>query len=185
MLSAYCRNVFEWRDPLLSLSSLLGSTWLVWHWQLYMLPLGLVFLLGRQSRTTIIPIVQEEEETQDEEEKRGGEEEEASLLGRLELLQQRALSIQEGLGRVADTAESVQNIFNFAVPVMSHTVLLLLICLTLLLYLVPPRILLIAWIINKFRKGLRRRRSGKNSDSKILNFLSKVPTNEKLVSYNI
>jgi len=74
--------------------------------------------------------------------------------------------MQEVMGDVADKAESLQNLFNCTVPLMSGVFGLALIFLTILLYLVG------------FRKGLLGQ---PGTPSKISNLLARVPNSQQLL----
>ena len=131
-------------------------------------------------------------------EERGGrqEGEDWSITKGIREMMQRAVWMQEMMGSVADRVEKIHNLFNFTVPFISGVFYCVLLLLMGLLYLVPIRYyhslsslsrtfklpirwLLLAWGLNKFRKGLVRR--GERQQGKLANLLAKVPHNEKLV----
>lgn len=70
--------------------------------------------------------------------------------------------------------------FNFTVPFLSYLSVVLLVAVTVVLYWVPVRYLIMAWGVNKFARKLIRPHTIPNNE--VLDLLSRVPTNEDLVS---
>lgn len=73
--------------------------------------------------------------------------------------------------------------FNFTVPFLSYLAILLLVIGSFVLYAIPLRYLIIAWGINKFTRKILRPHSIPNNE--LLDFLSRVPNDEQLVSMKI
>lgn len=71
--------------------------------------------------------------------------------------------------------------FNFTVPFLSYLSVVLLVAVTVVLYWVPVRYLIMAWGVNKFARKLIRPHTIPNNE--VLDLLSRVPTNEDLVSW--
>ena len=82
------------------------------------------------------------------------------------------------MGEVAGHIESIENVFNFRIPLISWFIYVFFLLLMIFLYFVPLRLLVLIWVVNKFRKGLIRNRKDTNE---VINFLSRVPDNEELV----
>ena len=91
-------------------------------------------------------------------------------------------NFQEGMGAVAGHIESLENVFNFTVPYISWFIYIFFLLLTIFLYLAPLRLLVLVWVVNRFRKGLLKNTSDGNE---VINFLSRVPDDEELVSNKI
>ena len=88
------------------------------------------------------------------------------------------ISVQELMGEIASPIESLENVFNFSVPYISWFIFVFFILITIFLYFVPLRLLVLVWVVNRFRKGLIKNRTDTNE---VINFLSRVPDNEELV----
>lgn len=71
--------------------------------------------------------------------------------------------------------------FNFSVPELSWLAALLLFAVMIVLHFIPIRVLLMAWGIIKFSKRIIRPHAVTNNE--VLDFLSRVPDDEELVSY--
>ena len=90
--------------------------------------------------------------------------------------------IKELMGEIASHIESLENVFNFSVPYISWFILIFFLLATIFLYFVPLRLLVLVWVVNRFRKGLIKNRTDTNE---VINFLSRVPDNEELVCSEI
>lgn len=69
--------------------------------------------------------------------------------------------------------------FSWTVPWLSWLMVIVLVLVTLVLYLVPLRWLVLAWGVNKFTKKLRAPDSIANNE--LLDYLSRVPSDRELV----
>merc|ERR1719330_419288 len=86
--------------------------------------------------------------------------------------------IQGHLGFLAHVLESVENVFNFSVPFLSWLAFVVVFIVTIVLYFVPLRVLLILWGTNKFLKKLIKPWAVNNNE--LADFISRVPDNEEL-----
>merc|ERR1719400_1465614 len=122
----------------------------------------------------------EEEEDDDEEaqEEKKKEEEKKSLKEKMQQMQEITLMVQNILGLVAHILESVANVFNFCVPFISWLAFIVLAIVTIVLYFIPLRYLIMAWGTNKFTKSLLRPNAIANNE--LADFISRVPDNEEL-----
>ena len=82
---------------------------------------------------------------------------------------------------MAHLAEGVKNTFNFSVPFLSWLAILVMLVVSIFLYYINLRYLLIAWGINKFSKKLIRPNYVPNNE--VLDFLSRVPDDEEIKDY--
>ena len=73
----------------------------------------------------------------------------------------------------------VLSTFNWTVPWLSWLLVTVLCIVTLVLYYVPLRILILLWGINKFTKKLRAPNAIPNNE--LLDYLSRVPSDKELV----
>jgi len=128
------------------------------------------------------------EEDEEEEEDAGGENkseegEKKSLKEKMQAMQDIALQIQTHLGFLAHVMESIKNVFNFSVPFLSWLAFVVVFIITVVLYLVPLRVLLLLYGTHKFTKKLIRPWVVDNNE--LADFISRVPDNEELVSFSI
>ena len=91
--------------------------------------------------------------------------------------------VQKTLGLLAHVLESIGNVFNFSVPFISWMALLIFTVVTLLLYYVNLRYIIIGWGMNKFSKKLLRPNAINNNE--LVDFISRVPDNEEMVRETI
>merc|ERR1712114_120101 len=97
-------------------------------------------------------------------------------------MQDTALVIQDHLGLLAHIMERIKNVFNFSVPFLSWLAFSVILIFTIVLYLIPLRIILLMWGTNKFLKKLVYQ-IGLSNNSRITDFLSRVPDNEELKNF--
>jgi len=107
--------------------------------------------------------------------------EKKSLKEKMQAMQEITLMVQNGLGFLAHVLESVANVFNFCVPFLSWLAFLVLFFVTIILYFIPLRYLIMAWGTNKFTKKLLKPNAIANNE--LADFISRVPDNEELKSY--
>ena len=86
------------------------------------------------------------------------------------------------MGEVAGAIESLENVLNFSVPFISWFIYIFFLVVTIFLYFAPLRLLVLIWVVNRFRKGLLKNRTDTNE---VINFLSRVPDNEEMVNNKI
>merc|ERR1719154_817291 len=170
-------NIFEWQNPFESFLALIVIPAVIWNFEIWMISFSLVLFLALQ-------IVKSSENNSlvEEEEVNNKDEGNMSMMETLDLVQQKALWMQEGLGEVASAVESLENFLNFTVPYISWFVYIFLLIITIFLYFSPLtlRLLVLVWVVNRFRKGLLKNRVDTNE---LINFLSRVPDNEELKNY--
>merc|ERR1711997_1300352 len=111
----------------------------------------------------------------------GEEGEKKSLKEKMQAIQEIALLIQGHLGFLAHVLESVKNVFNFSVPFLSWLAFVVIFIVTIVLYFVPLRVILILWGTNKFLKKLIKPWAINNNE--LADFISRVPDNEELKNF--
>merc|ERR1712109_133017 len=104
-----------------------------------------------------------------------------SLKEKMQAMQEITLMVQNGLGMLAHILESCANVFNFCVPFLSWLAFFVFAVVTLVLYHIPLRYLIMPWGTNKFTKKLLRPNAINNNE--LADFISRVPDNEELKSF--
>ncbi|XP_005933102.1 multiple C2 and transmembrane domain-containing protein 2 isoform X1 [Haplochromis burtoni] len=184
----YIKSCFQWESTQRSLIAFLIFLLTVWHWELFMLPLFLLLLIGwnyfqlstgRASYNQDLvnmTIGDDEEEDEKEPGKKG-------LIDKIYMVQEVVLAVQNVLEEIANIGERVKNIFNWSVPFLSCLACLVLFVAAALLYLIPLRYIVLIWGINKFTKKLRNPYSIDSNE--ILDFLKRVPSDVQKVQYSV
>ncbi|XP_068170218.1 multiple C2 and transmembrane domain-containing protein 2 isoform X2 [Antennarius striatus] len=183
----YIKSCFQWESTQRSLIAFLIFLVTVWYWELFMLPLFLLLLLGWQyyqlsagkanSNPDLVNMSMGDDEEEDEKEasKKG-------LMDKIHMVQEVVLAVQTILEEIADIGEEIKNIFNWSVPFLSYLACLVLCVATTLLYLIPFRYIVLIWGVNKFTKKLRNPYNIDNNE--IRNFLKRVPSDVQKVQYS-
>ncbi|CAF3843589.1 unnamed protein product, partial [Didymodactylos carnosus] len=191
----YC---FEWKNPVLSSFAFLISVLLVWNFELYMLPLTLIALFARNflaeyrryytgdSNTitdeNLTAAIENEAIDDDIDENASTKEEKKSIREKIQAFQDTVLEVQEALDTLASSAERLKNTFNFSVPWLSWLAIIVLLVVTFILYMIPLRYLLLAFVINKFTKRFRK---GPDyiDNNEVFDFISRLPSDMELIQY--
>ncbi|XP_018519895.1 multiple C2 and transmembrane domain-containing protein 2 isoform X1 [Lates calcarifer] len=183
----YIKSCFQWESTQRSLIAFLIFLVTVWHFELFMLPLFLLLLVGwnyfqlttgkASSNQDLVNMSMGDEEEEDEKEsgKKG-------LMDKIHMVQEVVLVVQNVLEELANTGERIKNIFNWSVPFMSCLACLVLFVSTALLYFIPLRYIVLIWGVNKFTKKLRNPYAIDNNE--ILDFLKRVPSDVQKVQYS-
>ena len=90
-------------------------------------------------------------------------------------------TVQIGLEILANMLESIENLFNFSVPFISHVAIIVLLIYTFLLSCFSFRYLILAWIAKDSLITLVG--SKRFSAGNFISFMSRVPDNEELEDY--
>ncbi|XP_077954030.1 multiple C2 and transmembrane domain-containing protein 2-like isoform X2 [Gasterosteus aculeatus] len=180
----YIKSCFQWESRQRSLIAFLIFLVTVWHWELFMLPLFLLLLIGWHyfqltggkisSNQDLVNISMGDDEDEDEKEpgKKG-------LMDKIHMVQEVVLVVQNVLEEIANIGERIKNIFNWSVPFLSCLCCLVLFVTTALLYFIPLRYIVLIWGFNKFTKKLRNPYTIDNNE--ILDFLKRVPSDVQKV----
>nr|XP_046250607.1 multiple C2 and transmembrane domain-containing protein 2 isoform X2 [Scatophagus argus] len=183
----YIKSCFQWESTQRSLIAFLIFLVTVWHWELFMLPLFLLLLIGwhyfqlsagkASSSQDLVNMSMGDDEEEDEKEagKKG-------LMDKIHMVQEVVLVVQNVLEEIANIGERIKNIFNWSVPFLSCLACLVLFVATVLLYLIPLRYIVLIWGVNKFTKKLRNPYNIDNNE--ILNFLKRVPSDVQKVQHS-
>uniref|UniRef100_A0A3Q0T2W4 Multiple C2 domains, transmembrane 2a n=1 Tax=Amphilophus citrinellus TaxID=61819 RepID=A0A3Q0T2W4_AMPCI len=169
----YIKSCFQWESTQRSLIAFLIFLVTVWHWELFMLPLFLLLLIGWNyfQLTT-----GKANNSQDLEPGKKG------FMDKIHMVQEVVLAVQNVLGEIANIGERIKNIFNWSVPFLSFLACLVLFVAAALLYFIPLRYIVLIWGINKFTKKLRNPYTIDHNE--ILDFLKRVPSDVQKVRFN-
>lgn len=183
----YIKSCFQWESIQRSLIAFLIFLVTVWHWELFMLPLFLLLLLGwhyfqlstgkSSSGQDLVNVSTGDDE--DDDEKEAGKK---GLMDKIHMVQEVVLVVQNVLEEIANIGERIKNMFNWSVPFLSCLACLVLFVATVLLYLIPLRYLVLIWGVNKFTKKLRNPYTIDNNE--ILDFLRRVPCDVQKVQHS-
>ncbi|XP_043370528.1 multiple C2 and transmembrane domain-containing protein 1 isoform X2 [Dermochelys coriacea] len=186
----YVNSCFDWDSPQRSLAAFVLFLFVVWNFELYMIPLALLLLLawnyflilsGKDNRQhdTVVEDMLEDEEEEDERDDKDSEKK--GFMNKLYAIQEVCVSVQNVLDEVASFGERIKNTFNWTVPFLSWLAIVALCVFTVILYLIPLRYIVLVWGINKFTKKLRSPYAIDNNE--LLDFLSRVPSDVQVVHY--
>ncbi|XP_070828090.1 multiple C2 and transmembrane domain-containing protein 2 isoform X2 [Chaetodon trifascialis] len=152
----YIKSCFQWESTQRSLIAFLIFLVTVWHWELFMLPLFLLLLIGwhyfqltaekASSNQDLVNMSMGDDEEEDEKEsgKKG-------LMDKIHMVQEVVLAVQNVLEEIANIGERIKNIFNWSVPFLSCLACLVLFVATALLYLIPLRYIVLIWDLSLLR----------------------------------
>uniref|UniRef100_A0A8C8ESI8 C2 domain-containing protein n=1 Tax=Oncorhynchus tshawytscha TaxID=74940 RepID=A0A8C8ESI8_ONCTS len=161
----YIKSCFQWESTQRSIMAFLIFIVTVWAWELFMLPLFLLLLIG----WNYFQITTERiSSNQDLESGKKG------LMDKIHMVQEIVITVQNILDEIACTGERVKNTFNWSVPFLSCLACLVLFVATATLYYIPLRYVILIWGVNKFTKKLRNPYAIDNNE--ILDFLKRVPS---------
>ncbi|VDN50033.1 unnamed protein product [Dracunculus medinensis] len=161
--------------------------------ELYHIPLCLLILflrpptvqqnIIRNSSQTNVPLEYPGSGSEDEEDLADtGEKNPTTLMQRLNTVQETLAMVQNTLDYLASLLERIKNTFNFTQPYLSLLAIVILIFVTIILYAVPLRWIIIIWGVNKFTKKLRNPNYIPNNE--LLDFLSRVPSDGESKAYS-
>ncbi|XP_060271996.1 multiple C2 and transmembrane domain-containing protein 1 isoform X5 [Ovis aries] len=193
----YVNSCFDWDSPPRSLAAFVLFLFVVWNFELYMIPLVLLLLLtwnyfliisgkeNRQRDTVVEDMLEDEEEDDDKDDKKvlsySKDSEKKGFINKIYAIQEVCISVQNILDEVASFGERIKNTFNWTVPFLSWLAIVALCAFTVILYFIPLRYIVLVWGINKFTKKLRNPYAIDNNE--LLDFLSRVPSDVQVVQY--
>ncbi|XP_059031467.1 multiple C2 and transmembrane domain-containing protein 1 isoform X2 [Mustela lutreola] len=186
----FINSCFDWDSPPRSLAAFVLFLFVVWNFELYMIPLVLLLLLtwnyfliisgkdNRQRDTVVEDMLEDEEEEDDKDDK---DSEKKGFINKIYAIQEVCISVQNILDEVASFGERIKNTFNWTVPFLSWLAIVAFCVFTVILYFIPLRYIVLVWGINKFTKKLRSPYAIDNNE--LLDFLSRVPSDVQVVQY--
>ncbi|KAK2186384.1 hypothetical protein NP493_202g02019 [Ridgeia piscesae] len=193
----FLRSCFEWESPPRSITAFIVYLVMVWNFELYMLPVTLLIIFlknlllqqitGTLMKDKLHELDDAEEEDCDDDDDDDDDERDKegkkSFKERLQGIQDVCLQVQEGMDSLASLGERVKNTFNWTVPWLTWLMVVLLAVVSIVLYWLPLRYLMLIWGINKFTKKLRAPNAISNNE--LLDFLSRVPSDVELVRFTL
>jgi len=183
----FIQSCLEWENKTRSILAFFIFMTISFYFEPYMVPVGILLIFLKHYIVTSFidpkPLEREDqylsEEEDDLDDKDEEKEEKKSLKERLQAIQDVTAMVQNALGYAASLAESVKNTFNFSVPFLSYLAIIILSIISIVLYFVPCRIIIMLWGLNKFSKKLIRPDTITNNE--VADFLSRVPHDEMLL----
>uniref|UniRef100_A0AAR2LIV9 C2 domain-containing protein n=1 Tax=Pygocentrus nattereri TaxID=42514 RepID=A0AAR2LIV9_PYGNA len=169
----YIKSCFQWESTQRSITAFLIFVGTVWHFELFMLPLFFLLLIG-WNYFHIPPGAgsHSQDLVSAESEKRG-------LMEKIHMVQEIVLTVQNILEEVACIGERVKNTFNWSVPFLSFLACVVLFTATAALYYIPLRYIVLLWGVKKFAKKLLNPHAIDNNE--VLDFLKRVPSDVQKV----
>uniref|UniRef100_A0A9J7ZY14 Multiple C2 domains, transmembrane 2a n=1 Tax=Cyprinus carpio carpio TaxID=630221 RepID=A0A9J7ZY14_CYPCA len=176
----YIKSCFHWENTQRSITAFLMFVVTVWLWELFMLPLFLLLLIGWNYFHITPGMASYSQDlvsslfflSFQESEKKG-------LMEKIHMIQEIVLTVQNTLDEVACIGERVKNTFNWSVPFLSFLACLVLFLLTAALYYIPLRYIVLVWGVKKFTKKFFSPYAIDNNE--ILDFLKRVPSDVQKV----
>ncbi|XP_076408113.1 multiple C2 and transmembrane domain-containing protein 1 isoform X12 [Peromyscus maniculatus bairdii] len=150
----YVNSCFDWDSPPRSLAAFVLFLFVVWNFELYMIPLLLLLLLtwnyflivsgkDNRQRDTVVEDMLEDEEEEDEKDDKDGEKK--GFINKIYAIQEVCVSVQNILDEVASFGERIKNTFNWTVPFLSWLAIVALCVFTVILYFIPLRYIVLVW----------------------------------------
>uniref|UniRef100_A0A3P8TEP8 Multiple C2 domains, transmembrane 2a n=1 Tax=Amphiprion percula TaxID=161767 RepID=A0A3P8TEP8_AMPPE len=151
----------------------------VWHWELFMLPLFLLLLIGWNYFQLTTGKASSNQDLVSIRTRSSSESGKKGLMDKIHMVQEVVLVVQNVLEEIANIGERIKNIFNWSVPFVSCLACLVMFIAAALLYFIPFRYIVLIWGVNKFTKKLRNPYTIDNNE--ILDFLKRVPSDVQKV----
>lgn len=191
-LSQFIQSCFDWDSKVRSCLAFVVFVIVVLNFEMYMLPLTLLiillknlFLLQLVKKLTKNKgdeeVTDEDDDDEDDEKEEKGETKGRSFREKLQSIQDACLQLQEAMDTVASFNERIKNVFTWTVPWLSMLAITILMTTVIILYYISLKYVLVLWGINKFTKKLRNPNVKTNNE--ILDFLSRVPSDQELHLY--
>ncbi|XP_067827679.1 multiple C2 and transmembrane domain-containing protein 2-like isoform X2 [Heptranchias perlo] len=184
----YIQSCFEWESAQRSVIAFLLYLVIVWTFEIYMLPLALLMLFAwnyiqmargkgasqQYMEDEYVDIDDDDDEDEKDSEKKG-------LIGKIHMVQDIVITVQNILDKTASFGERIKNTFNWSVPFLSKLACAVLAVCTIALHFASLRYLLLIWGIHKFTKKLRNPYAINNNE--LLDFLSRIPSDVQKVQH--
>uniref|UniRef100_A0AAY4EY62 C2 domain-containing protein n=1 Tax=Denticeps clupeoides TaxID=299321 RepID=A0AAY4EY62_9TELE len=172
----YIKSCFQWESIQRSITAFLVFLLTVWFWEFYMLPLFLVLIIDLVSVSSGLKRLNETASFSSNNHYDWG------LIEKIHMVQEIVITVQNLLEETACLGERIKNTFNWSVPFLSNLAFLMLVLVTVIMYFIPMRYIVLIWGINKFTKKLRNPYAIDNNE--ILDFLTRVPSDVQKVQYS-
>ena len=183
---SFIQSCLEWEDIPRSVAAFVIFMTVTYYFEPYMAPIGLLliflkhYLVTRYIEQKPIDSVDMcmSDEDEDNDDKEEDKEEKKSIKEKLQAIQDVTAMVQNALGYAAHFCEGVKNTFNFSVPFLSWLAIIILSIISIFLFFIPCRVIIMLWGINKFSRQLIMPDTVPNNE--LLDFLSRVPNDEML-----
>ena len=153
-LAKFIVSCLEWESPVRSTVAFISFMTITYYFQPYMFPVALLLIfiknyivMSYMDKSAISStgeeLVTSLSEDVDDEVEGDTKEEKTTLKARLTAIQEVTAMVQNALGYVASIAERAKNTFNFSVPFLSWLAIIILVAVTLVLYFISLRFLVI------------------------------------------
>lgn len=203
--AAFAKSILDWESKPRTIIAFIVFMVAVYTFELHMAPVGILLALLKGWLVNLVTAgyrqsddddyVADDEDDDEEREKLEEllkdfplllvlmilQDEKKSLKEKLMAVQEVTAMVQNIMGYIASLGECVQNTFNFTIPFLSWLLIFVMSIVTLVLYLIPIRYLIMLWGCHKFSKKLLRPNAIPNNE--LLDFLSRVPDNDQLRQY--
>ncbi|XP_072324799.1 multiple C2 and transmembrane domain-containing protein 2-like [Scyliorhinus torazame] len=183
----YIQSCFEWQSAQRSFIAFLSYLVIVWIFEIYMLPLALLMLFAwnyiQMARGKVVSqhYMEDDDVDDDDDEEDEKDSEKKGLIGKIHMVQDIVITVQNILDKAASFGERIKNTFNWSVPFLSKLACAVLAVCTLVLYFASLRYLLLIWGIHKFTKKIRNPYAIDSNE--LLNFLSRIPSDVQKVQH--
>ncbi|RCN45613.1 C2 domain protein, partial [Ancylostoma caninum] len=201
----YIESCFDWHSTTRSITAFSIFVVSVYYVELYHVPLALLVLFakcliykrvaeelsprfdnttarydedGEEEKDLPTPTKQHNSSTKSKDKDK--ESSSSSIRDTLSSVQETLTVVQNTLVFICALLQRVRNTFNFSQPWLSWLAIAVLSVVTVLLYFVPLRWIIMVWGINKFTKKLRNPHYIDNNE--VLDYLSRIPCDKELVS---
>lgn len=153
-LVKFVESCLEWESPVRSTVAFISFLTITYYFQPYMFPVALLLIFIKNyivmsyidkssASSTGDELVSALSDDADEEGDGEEKEEKKTLKARLTAIQEVTAMVQNALGHVASIAERAKNTFNYSVPFLSWLAIIILVAVTLVLYFISLRFLVI------------------------------------------
>lgn len=158
----FIKSCLEWEDVPRSVTAFCIFMTVTYYFEPYMAPIGLLlfflkhYLVTRYVTRGYVDPDQDSclnYEEDDEDEKEEDKEEKKSFKEKLQAIQEVTAMVQNALGYAAHFCEAVKNTFNFSVPFLSWLAVIILSIVSIFLFFIPCRVIIMLWGINKVKKS--------------------------------
>uniref|UniRef100_A0A0R3QZP0 Pex24p domain-containing protein n=1 Tax=Brugia timori TaxID=42155 RepID=A0A0R3QZP0_9BILA len=183
----YVQSCFDWDSPMRSIFAFLLFIIFVYFFHIHHIPIIILLFFLRPHKIKYLEPNRNENnnkpisESDEEIEMSGQSSSSSSIRERFNTLQDTMAKVQDMMDFTASLLERIRNTFNFTQPYLSTLAIVTLSIVTILLYFVPLRWIIMIWGINKFTKKLRNPNLIPNNE--LLDFLSRVPSNNEIRIY--
>jgi len=183
----FIKSCLEWEDVPRSLIAFVIFMTVTYYFEPYMAPIGLLLFFLKYFIVTRYFVQKHQvdnvsdiniSDDEDDEEKEEDKEEKKSFKEKLQAVQEVTAMVQNALGYAAHFCEAVKNTFNFSVPFLSWLAIIILTIVSIFLFFIPCRVIIMLWGINKFSRQLIMPNTVPNNE--LLDFLSRVPNDVML-----